>query len=107
MPWHSLAPPAIPWHRHPCHVLQLPDLDDASPLPPYRQVAAILAAAIRAGDYQPGDRLPSIVDLGQRYGLARRTASKALGLVVEQGLAVYSPGWGHFARGTLPGHAIE
>jgi GntR family transcriptional regulator len=100
MTWHPLA-----FHRPPTlgHVLQLPDLDPSGPAP-YKQVASFLAAAIESGAYAPGDRLPSIVDLCQRYGIARRTASKALGLIVDRGLARYEDGWGHFARGTSGAH---
>lgn len=100
---------AVDWHPRACHglvtlavVLQLPDIDRASPVPPYRQVASFLADAIRAGDYPPGSRLPSLNDLGQRYGIARRTASKALGLLAGQGLAEYSDGMGHFALAQAP-----
>jgi len=84
-------------------VLQLPDLDPSG-APPYKQVAGFLADAIRAGAYAPGDRLPSIVDLVQRYGIARFTASKALGRLVDQGLAKYEVGMGHYARGTSGAH---
>lgn len=67
-------------------------------MPPYRQIASLIAAAIAAGDWPPGARLPSITDLTQRYGVARRTASKALGQLVADGRAEYSPGMGHYAR---------
>jgi DNA-binding GntR family transcriptional regulator len=97
---------AMDWHPRACHgvatlrgVLQLPDIDPASPVPPYRQVAAILADAISSGAYAPGARLPSITDLGQRYGIARRTASKALAVLVADGMAEYSDGMGHYVRG--------
>jgi DNA-binding GntR family transcriptional regulator len=102
MPWHALAPPDIPCLPHPGHVLQLPDLDPSGPAP-YKQVAGFIADAIRSGAYSPGDRLPSIVGLGQRYGIARRTASKALGLLVDQGVARYEEGMGHFATGAPRG----
>lgn len=104
---------AVDCHPRACHgvatlgtVLQLPDIDHASPVPPYRQVAAILADAISSGAYPPGSRLPSLTDLGQRYGIARRTASKALGVLVAGRLAEYSDGMGHYALapGAHPGH---
>lgn len=84
-------------------MLQLPDLDPSGPAP-YKQVAGFITEAIRSGAYAPGERLPSIVDLGNRYGIARRTASKALGVLVSQGLARYEEGMGHFARGTSGAH---
>lgn len=97
-----MAHPGLPWHRHPGIVLQLPDIDRGSPVPPYRQVAAHLAAAIRAGLYAPGDRLPSIVDLVGHYGIARYTAGKALRLLGEQGWAELSGGMGWYVTGRPP-----
>lgn len=111
MPWHALAPPDIPWPAHSSGVLQLPDLDPGNPAPPYRQIAGVIAAGIHAGAIGAPWRLPSIGYLTQRYGVARLTASKALGVLVEEGLAVYTPGWGHFvaesARGTSGAHDDE
>jgi GntR family transcriptional regulator len=48
--------------------------------------------------YEPGQRLPSIVDLIQEYGVARLTANTALRLLVTEGLAVLSPGMGFYVR---------
>jgi GntR family transcriptional regulator len=72
------------------------EIDDESPVPPYRQVAAILRARIEDGTYRPGQRLPSIADLVQTYGIARTTAGKALRALVEDGLAEISPGMGTY-----------
>lgn len=86
----------------PLTMLQLPEIDRDSSVPPYRQVAAHLQQAIRIGAYAPGDRLPSIVDLVQHYGIARFTASKALDLLRENGYATYSEGMGHYVPDRLP-----
>jgi GntR family transcriptional regulator len=73
-----------------------PKIDEDSPVPPYRQVAAILRGQIERGELPPGRRLPSIADLVQEYGIARTTAGKALRLLVDEGLAEVSPGTGTY-----------
>lgn len=73
-------------------------VDHGLPTAPYRQIAAILRARIESGEYQPGQRLPSINDLMQAYGVAHLTANKALRLLVADGLAELSPGMGFYAR---------
>ncbi|MDG4789655.1 GntR family transcriptional regulator [Micromonospora sp. WMMD1102] len=65
-----------------------------SPIPRYRQLAAILRAAIEAGHYPPGSRLPSEKTLTQTPGVARETASKAMDALADEGLAVIVPGVG-------------
>jgi DNA-binding GntR family transcriptional regulator len=79
-------------------------IDEDSPVPPYRQVAAILRGQIESGDLAPGRRLPSIADLVQTYGIARTTAAKALRVLIDEGLAEVSPGMGTYVRrGGQPG----
>ena len=73
-------------------------VDHASPVAPYRQVAAILRQRVSSGEYAPGQRLPSIADLVQEYGIARTTAGKALRLLVAEGLAEMSPGMGVYVK---------
>ena len=71
-------------------------VDHESNVPPYRQVAAILRARIQSGELAPRQRLPSIADLVQEYGIARTTAAKALKVLVDEGLAEMVPGWGTY-----------
>lgn len=71
-------------------------IDADSPVPPYRQVAAILAARIESGIYTV--RLPSIADLVAEFGISRTTAAKALRVLVDEGLAEVSPGMGTYVR---------
>jgi DNA-binding GntR family transcriptional regulator len=85
-------------------MLQLPDLDRASRVPPYRQVAQHITDAIRRGSYKPGERLPSIIDLVQHYGIARFTAQKALHAVADAGYAELEAGMGWYVPARLPGH---
>jgi GntR family transcriptional regulator len=74
------------------------DVDHESPIPVYRQVAAILKERIEAGTYQPGKRLPSVRDLTQEFGIAQLTGRKALKVLVDEGIAEMSPGMGTFVK---------
>jgi DNA-binding GntR family transcriptional regulator len=74
-------------------------VNHGSPIAPYRQITAILRGRIESGEYEPGQRLPSINDLMQEYGVAHLTANKALRLLVTEGLAELSPGMGFYVTG--------
>lgn len=73
-------------------------VDHGSPVAPYRQIAAVLRDRIERGEYRPGQRLPSIKDLTDEYGVAALTARKALNLLVTEGLAMLSPGMGFYVK---------
>jgi len=68
--------------------------DQRSGEPPYRLIAGDLRARIEAGEFRPGDALPSITRLAQEYGVAKTTAQKALRVLVGEGLARGVQGWG-------------
>ena len=51
------------------------DIDRDSSTPPSRQIAAYIRGQIENGTYRPGQRLPSVTDLVQTYGVARDTAA--------------------------------
>lgn len=68
--------------------------DQRSGDPPYRVIAAALRDRIEAGEFAPGDALPSITRLAQEYGVAKTTAQKALRVLVDEGLARGVQGWG-------------
>jgi DNA-binding GntR family transcriptional regulator len=65
----------------------------------YVQLAGILRKAIAAGKYPPGTATPSITTLSQEYGHARQTCSKALGVLVKEGLLIRYPGLGYYVAG--------
>ncbi|MCJ1677234.1 GntR family transcriptional regulator [Streptomyces sp. APSN-46.1] len=66
--------------------------------PKYQRIAAALKAAIEAGEYGPGDRLPGENDLMATYGVARMTARQALGVLQAEGLTEARKGAGVFVR---------
>jgi len=83
-------------------------MNPLDPTPRYLQLAALLRGQIEAGEFEPGDRLPSEPTLVQRYGLARATVNKAYQLLAEEGLVVAIPGIGwHVAASAEPGNGAE
>jgi DNA-binding GntR family transcriptional regulator len=65
----------------------------------YIRLAADLRKAIADGTYPAGTATPSITTLSQQYGHARQTCSKALGLLVKEGLLIRYPGLGYYVVG--------
>lgn len=63
-----------------------------------RQVAAALRRAIEAGEYQPGDKLPSERELAAIHEVARNTAREAIRQLAESGLVTPRHGRGVFVR---------
>ena len=62
------------------------------PVPLYIQVVRQLRAQIAAGDLQEGDRLPSQREMMARWHISMQTASKVIGAMKTEGLAVPSVG---------------
>jgi DNA-binding GntR family transcriptional regulator len=75
-------------------------INPGSPDPPFRQIAADLRRAIRAGEFAPGDQLPSTPELARRYNVARQTAQRALDVLRVEGLIVTRAGTGAFVSRT-------
>ncbi|GAA4000992.1 GntR family transcriptional regulator [Allokutzneria multivorans] len=64
----------------------------------FRGIADELRAAILAGKYPPGSRLPGENDLMERYGAARMTVRAALDVLKNEGLAWSRRGSGVYVR---------
>src|SRR5271170_2255400 len=62
------------------------------PVPLYMQVARQLRAQIAAGQLRDGDRLPSQREMMARWRISMQTASKVIGAMKTEGLAVPSVG---------------
>lgn len=62
------------------------------------QVAATLRSEIVSGKLSPGDKLPSIRNLAERFGVAPMTANSAIDILRNDGLVYTSPGRGTFVR---------
>ncbi|MFF4748563.1 GntR family transcriptional regulator [Streptomyces sp. NPDC002514] len=75
------------------------------PRPPYVQVADELRREIQTGRYKPGQKLPSVRDLSERFNIAAMTVNNALRSLREDGLVFSTPGRGTFVREQSSGEA--
>jgi DNA-binding GntR family transcriptional regulator len=64
--------------------------------PPYRAISAALRERILAGEWLPGEQIPSVRQLGEEYGVSIGTARRALAVLRDEGLIVVTPSWGAF-----------
>jgi GntR family transcriptional regulator len=62
------------------------------PVPLYMQVVRQLRAQITSGELQDGDRLPSQREMMARWHISMQTASKVIGAMKTEGIAVPSVG---------------
>ena len=67
-------------------------LDNTISTPLFQQLAATLRAAIDAGEYPPGSRLPTENELCERYSVSRVTVRKALDELSQGEFLVRKPG---------------
>ena len=71
-------------------------MPDRSPELPRDRVEADLRRRIVAGEWKPGQALPSVPALADHYGVARATVSRAIHALAEDGLVQIVPRWGTF-----------
>jgi GntR family transcriptional regulator len=64
--------------------------------PPYRVVSAAIRERIEAGEWLPGEQLPTVRELAETYSVSVTTVRKALDLLLADGLITVTPGWGVF-----------
>ncbi|MEU8305785.1 GntR family transcriptional regulator [Actinomadura sp. NPDC048955] len=68
------------------------------PDPPYRRIAADIRAQIQDGRLRPGDRVPSIRQIAQRWDVAIATATRVIATLREEGLVEAKVGAGSVVR---------
>ena len=71
-------------------------IDPIAPLPPYRQIAAILRRRITEGKYLPDTRIPTESELVAEFEVARSTARRAVEVLREEGLIYTVPNRGSY-----------
>lgn len=64
------------------------------PDPPYRRIVEEIRGRILAGDLRPGDRVPSVRQIAQRWGVAVATATRAMATLRDDGLVEATVGSG-------------
>ncbi|MFI9835637.1 TetR/AcrR family transcriptional regulator C-terminal domain-containing protein [Nonomuraea sp. NPDC051941] len=62
--------------------------------PPYQRIVAEIRARILSGALRPGDRMPSIRQIAQRWGVALATATKVMAALRDEGLVETKVGSG-------------
>jgi DNA-binding GntR family transcriptional regulator len=80
-------------------------LNPDDPRPPYKQVAADIAAKIRDGTYPAGSQLPPRRKMVEDYNVAAMTIQNALRALAHDGLVVGQQGRGVYVR-VNPGAAV-
>jgi DNA-binding GntR family transcriptional regulator len=66
-------------------------IDPLAPVPPYRQIAAILRRRIVAGEYPPDTRIPTESELVEAFEVARTTVRRAVEVLRDDGLVYTVP----------------
>ncbi len=82
------------------------EIDHASPVPLYEQVAAAIRRAIADGEAQAGERLPPAKDLASVLGVNANTVFRALRALREEGLVEFRRGRGVSVTGIAPQRSV-
>ena len=64
--------------------------------PLYQQIKAMLLASLQAGEWQPGEVIPSEFELAARYEVSQGTVRKAIDELTAQNLLIRKQGKGTF-----------
>jgi GntR family transcriptional regulator len=67
--------------------------------PIYSQLNDKLRALLRGGEFKAGDKFPTEREIGERFGVSRVTANKAVSNLVAEGVLEFKKGVGTFVRG--------
>ncbi|WP_432170906.1 GntR family transcriptional regulator [Streptomyces sp. 1222.5] len=66
---------------------------------PYLVIAEELRGRIVGGDLAPGERLPSVAELGREFSVSPSVGARAYSVLVQDGLVISRHGAGHYVRG--------
>ncbi|MFC5834674.1 GntR family transcriptional regulator [Nonomuraea insulae] len=73
-------------------------IDPSSYTPVYRQLADLLRERIDAGEFSPGEKVPSESRLAQEYEVGRDTVRDAMAVLRNEGVLVTVKGAGSMVR---------
>lgn len=74
--------------------------------PEYLRIAAVLRAQITSGELAPGDRLPTLPELCEQYGVSETTVRNAVGVLRSEGLVATRTRAGTVVRERPPVHRL-
>jgi DNA-binding GntR family transcriptional regulator len=72
------------------------DVPPRGPERPFEMVAADLRRRIAAGEWQPGEALPTVAVLAEHYEVSKATVTRTLRILADEGLVRVVPRWGTF-----------
>lgn len=64
--------------------------------PLYSQIKALILQSLQAGEWKPGEAIPSEIDLAARYGVSQGTVRKAIDELAAENLVIRRQGKGTF-----------
>ena len=73
-------------------------IDRNSYEPAYAQLVRILLGQIAAGEFRPGDRLPSEAQLCERYGVSPMTVRRVVNILADRDVVIAEQGRGTFVK---------
>lgn len=73
-------------------------LDKRSSVPLYAQLKSLLAERIESGEYRPGEKIPTELQLCRELELSRPTVRQAIAELVSEGQLIIMKGKGTFVR---------
>ena len=76
------------------------------PEPAYLHIANTIAERIGAGDYRPGDQLPTEAELRSEFGVSPMTVRRAINILLDRYLVTTTQGKGTFVRGLELSEAV-
>ena len=76
------------------------EIENDSRIPIYEQVMKLIKSDIEQGIFRQGDRIPSINETSEEYGIARDTVEKAYKKLREDGVLISVPGKGFYVANT-------
>ena len=82
-------------------LMRVAAVDESKPTPLYLQLQRAIREAVRAGELQADEALPSERDLARELGISRVTVRKAIAGLVENGMLVQRWGSGTFIAANL------
>jgi GntR family transcriptional regulator len=65
-------------------------------LPLYVQIKALITQRLRAGEWQPGEAIPSEMELASRFGVSQGTIRKAIDVLTAENVFIRRQGKGTF-----------
>lgn len=67
-----------------------------TPKVPYLAIADALRVRLEAGEWLPGEQIPSTAELAAQYGTSRTTAARAVRALADEGRVTVVRNWGAF-----------